>query len=187
MSKAGWRDRLTAAALAAAFALGAPGAIAQPAPGDAAPRWTLPDLDGQPVNFPDVSAGRPVILMFWGTWCPYCKALMPRLAALKHEFADARLEVYMVDFAERGDPTPAIREMDLPVVFVSRGARVARQYRVNIVPALFIVEDGRIVYALDYPPDDHPSQQVAGGARQAALLAPWWEERIRSVLIERQQ
>lgn len=187
MIATGRHDRVAAVCLAAALALAASGAAAQPGPGDAAPRWTLPDLDGRSIEFPEVSTGRPVILMFWGTWCPYCKALMPRLAALKAEFADAGLEVYMVDFAERSDPTPAIREMDMPFVFVSRGGRVARRYRVNMVPALFVVEDGNIVYSLDYPPDDHPSQQVGSGASQAALLAPWWEERIRAALLARQR
>ncbi|MCP5091039.1 MAG: redoxin domain-containing protein, partial [Gammaproteobacteria bacterium] len=26
---------------------------------------------------------QPVILLFWATWCPYCKALMPHLQSIR--------------------------------------------------------------------------------------------------------
>jgi thiol-disulfide isomerase/thioredoxin len=45
-------------------------------PGEAAPGFTLPDLDGKPVVFKPAS-GKPTLLIFWSVFCPLCKELTP--------------------------------------------------------------------------------------------------------------
>jgi thiol-disulfide isomerase/thioredoxin len=54
----------------------------------------LPDLqlepltgDGHPVRLNDL-AGKVVLLDFWGTWCPPCRAEFPHIAALGDEYRD---------------------------------------------------------------------------------------------------
>ncbi|MGH8494926.1 MAG: TlpA family protein disulfide reductase [Gammaproteobacteria bacterium] len=155
-----------------------------PGVGEEAPAWKLESIEGERVRFPAISEGRPVLVLFWATWCPYCKALMPRLAELKAEFAQHDLGVYAIDFAEQGDPMPEIRARKLPLVFLLNGDSVADRYGVAMVPALFLIRDGRVVYQLDYPPPEHPSQKTESHAEKARLLAPWWEERLRGVLRE---
>lgn len=159
-------------------------AAGMPEVGDEAPSWKLESIDGERVRFPEVSEERPVLVLFWATWCPYCKALMPRLADLKHEFAEHDLKVYAIDFAEQGDSKPEIRARRLPLVFLPDGDAVAERYDVTMLPALFLIRDGRVVYRLDYPPPEHPSQQIESHAEKARLLAPWWEDRLRGVLRE---
>lgn len=153
--------------------------------GDDAPRWKAEDLAGERIRFPRDYRDRPVLLLFWATWCPYCRNLEPRLARLQEEFSDTGLTVVAVDFAESSDPTDAIRARGMPFRHVIRGDAIAARYEVWKVPGLFLVEDGEITYVLDYPPPDHPSQKIEAHAAQAKLLAPWWEERIRGVLDER--
>lgn len=149
---------------------------------DRAPGFTARILDGERLRFPRDLHDRPVLVLFWATWCPYCKALMPRLARLQEEFADSGLEVLALNMAEPGDPATEIRARGLPFLFVPAGDDAAARYRVQMLPGLFLVVDGRIRYVLDYPPEDHPSQRLAHGPGQAANLAAWWEERIRGVL-----
>ncbi|MGZ8430137.1 MAG: redoxin domain-containing protein, partial [Candidatus Deferrimicrobiaceae bacterium] len=36
--------------------------------------FTLPDLDGRPVTLGRYLGKKPVLLFFWATWCPECKA-----------------------------------------------------------------------------------------------------------------
>ncbi|MGZ8441549.1 MAG: redoxin domain-containing protein, partial [Candidatus Deferrimicrobiaceae bacterium] len=36
--------------------------------------FTLADLDGQPVTLSRFLGKTPVLLAFWATWCPVCKA-----------------------------------------------------------------------------------------------------------------
>lgn len=155
---------------------------ATPEVGDNAPAWNLRNLDGERVRFPRDVGERPALLVFWATWCPYCKALMPRLATLKADHAELGLEVYAIAFGESGDPSAAMHAMGLPLVIFPKGDAVARRYAISRVPAVFLVRDGVITYRLEYPPPEHPASKARHGKEQAALLGEWWEARIREAL-----
>lgn len=51
-----------------------------PRVGQQAPDFITEDLFGNPVRLSDFR-GRPVWLMFWGSWCPPCRAEMPDIVA----------------------------------------------------------------------------------------------------------
>jgi len=43
--------------------------------GEIAPAWNGIELaDGSQVQFPGILNDRSAVLVFWATWCPYCKA-----------------------------------------------------------------------------------------------------------------
>ena len=52
---------------------------------DTAADWTLTSADGVPVTLGEAVVEQPVILFFWATWCPYCKARMPHLQSIRLE------------------------------------------------------------------------------------------------------
>ena len=69
-----------------------------------APDWTLQSASGETVTLSDVVAEQPVIVLFWETWCPYCKALMPHLQSIRLEYGD-EVRVLAVHFSDDdGDP-----------------------------------------------------------------------------------
>ena len=47
--------------------------------GTRAPIVTVEDLDGKPVDLGRYIGRQPVLLEFWATWCPLCKALEPSM------------------------------------------------------------------------------------------------------------
>jgi thiol-disulfide isomerase/thioredoxin len=56
--------------------------------GDTAPAFTLDTLDGSAVRLADF-AGHPVVINFWGTWCPPCRDEIPLVVAAYQAHHDA--------------------------------------------------------------------------------------------------
>ncbi|MDR3456273.1 MAG: TlpA disulfide reductase family protein [Verrucomicrobiae bacterium] len=66
-----------------------------------APGWELQDLDGKTVRAADF-AGKVVVLDFWATWCPPCRAEIPGLIALQKKYTAQGLAVVGVSVDEAG-------------------------------------------------------------------------------------
>lgn len=62
--------------------------IAAVGPGDLMPTFSLPDLDGMPVQFPDRFKGKPLLINVWASWCAPCIEEMPELARFAARHAD---------------------------------------------------------------------------------------------------
>jgi thiol-disulfide isomerase/thioredoxin len=69
-------------------------------------RITLPGLDRAPY------AGKPVIVEYFGSWCPVCLDLMPELARLHREHAADGLQVRSIALEPPGDKAQTRRRLD---------------------------------------------------------------------------
>ena len=67
--------------------------------GYAAPGFTLPDLQGQTRTLA-AYRGRPVVIHFAATWCPFCNAEAPYLEALYRAYRDQDVQVLIIDVKE---------------------------------------------------------------------------------------
>ena len=133
--------RAFAATLLMLFALAA--AAQQPAIA-----WQGTGADGREIRFDPQHLQRPALLLFWATWCPYCKALMPYLQKVYDAAGPAKLDVYAIDFKdEDGDPVAELRERGNTFTLVRNGDAIADLYGVKGTPGLFLVDlSGTIVY-----------------------------------------
>jgi peroxiredoxin len=66
-----------------------------------APAWQLKDLDGKTVRLSDFK-GKVVILDFWATWCPPCRAEIPDFIALQAKYKKQGLVVIGVSIDQGG-------------------------------------------------------------------------------------
>ena len=62
-----------------------------------APALTLNDIQGRSIRVSDYK-GKVVLLNFWATWCPPCRAEMPDLVKLQREYAKQGLQVVGVTY-----------------------------------------------------------------------------------------
>ena len=75
--------------------------VMQAAEGAKAPAWELSDTDAKPIKSSDF-AGKVVILDFWATWCPPCKAEIPGFVELQKKYGDKGLVIVGVSLDEKG-------------------------------------------------------------------------------------
>ncbi|PZU25851.1 MAG: TlpA family protein disulfide reductase [Stenotrophomonas sp.] len=61
--------------------------------GELMPSFTLPDLDGMPVKFPEQFKGKPLLINVWASWCAPCIEEMPELARFAARHADSGPQV----------------------------------------------------------------------------------------------
>jgi thiol-disulfide isomerase/thioredoxin len=64
--------------------------------------FALKDLDGDDVKLGDF-AGKLVIVDFWGTWCPPCRAEIPHFVKLQSDYAEKGLSVVGLSYEQGED------------------------------------------------------------------------------------
>jgi peroxiredoxin len=121
-----------------------------------APGFTLKNLSDEKVSLSDYS-GRPVILLFWATWCPYCEREMPSLQAVYDEYKNTGLTVLAIDCGDSAAKVRSYRNshsLSFPILLDSN-SKTIKLYRMASFPSHFFIDSsGRIasvaVGMLDY-------------------------------------
>jgi thiol-disulfide isomerase/thioredoxin len=142
--------------------------------GDRAPRFQAAQFSGEIVAFPEATAGHPAVLVFWATWCNYCKAFMPFLKNIEADYRDRGVRIVTVNAKEdgNGDPDAYIRNLGFPMVAVRNGNAIARAYGVEYIPGLMIVDgNGSVSYR-------RPWTDLPAGREVAEL----WDGQVRTEL-----
>jgi len=122
--------------------------FAPPTAGSEAPGIELFDLNNQAVRLSDF-LGRPVVINFWGTQCPYCLDEMSALeAAFREESAQtdgaAFLAVNVQDTAAGARNFMNSNGYTLPVL-MDAGSKAAQAYNVSAIPVTFFIDRTGII------------------------------------------
>jgi peroxiredoxin len=124
---------------------------------DRAVDFTLSDLDGRPVALGRFLGKEPVLLVFWATWCPECKAAIPEINAMTTGPLAGKLQVFGLDFREsREKVARAVKSRGIryPVLLDLRG-QVARAYGIVGIPAYVLIDrQGNVAYRGHLLPGD---------------------------------
>ena len=117
------------------------------APENTAPPFSLPDAEGKQVSLSDFQ-GKPLVLHFWASWCPYCRKLQPGLERLSLKYRDQGLIVLGVSFREDEgvQPQAVLKRRGHTFKTLVDGDEVASAYGVRGTPTtIFITRQGKIV------------------------------------------
>ncbi|MBM7853932.1 peroxiredoxin [Desulfohalotomaculum tongense] len=117
-----------------------------------APDFTLDDLAGNKVSLQDFR-GQVVLLNFWNTWCPPCKAEMPEIEETYNKYKDRGFAVLAVNITVQEEYAGAVKDFvtengySFPVL-MDRDGKVSLQYGVRSIPtSLIINRQGEIIDA----------------------------------------
>lgn len=114
--------------------------------GKPAPELQVTDIQGKPVSLSALK-GKTILLDFWTTWCPPCRADAPSIEKLNEKYADKGLAVIGVSVDEdRGTVENYLKKhpRDFPVV-LSSDNEMPRPYQIHVFPTyLIIAPDGTL-------------------------------------------
>lgn len=120
------------------------------ATGRPAPDFLLRSLDGEPVRLSDLQ-GSPVVVNFWATWCPTCRAETPDLIAMHEAHHQDGLVLLGVNLREAGPPVQGfVEDFGVPYpVLMDRDGEVAATWRIggpnNGVPSTYFIDSRGVV------------------------------------------
>ncbi|MEO1766240.1 TlpA disulfide reductase family protein [Thiobacter aerophilum] len=118
-----------------------------------APPLLLKDLDGKRHDLADYR-GKVVLVNFWATWCPPCRAEMPSMQRLKTMMRDQPFAILAVDMAEtEKEIRDFLKEfkdapLDFTILLDPKGEAM-KAWKVHVFPTSFLVDtEGKLRYGV---------------------------------------
>jgi len=108
--------------------------------------FSLQDLGGKNVKLSDYK-GKVVLLDFWATWCPPCRASIPGLEKIHKAYKDRGLVILAVSLDEGGwdEVKSFIADSGITYTVLKGTDDVSEQYQVRSIPMILILDkEGRI-------------------------------------------
>ncbi len=122
-----------------------PARASAPVVGANAPTFAAESLQGQVVHLKDFR-GKPVVLNFWATWCPPCRAEMPMLQQyyLKHQNDYVMLAVN--DAEPRSQVADFIKQKGFTfTVLLDPQQALVQMYRIQGFPTTFFIDKQGVI------------------------------------------
>ena len=120
------------------------------APGTPAPDFTLNDIDGNPVSLSDFK-GKKVVLVFWASWCPDCRAEVPELKEMMASPKAKDVAFVSISFDRKEEAfRKYVQENEIGgcQLFDPAGKKesaVGDAYSVKWIPSLYLIgKDGKV-------------------------------------------
>jgi len=117
--------------------------------GGTATNWTLQTSTGESLDYYKDSEEKVSVILFWATWCPYCRTLMPHMEVMHRKYRNKGVKFYFVDIYEDGkiDPVSYYNDRKYSPTLLLEGDDVARQYGVRGTPAVYVIDKNKkVVY-----------------------------------------
>lgn len=127
-----------------------------------APEFALKNLNGSTFSLSSYK-GRVVLLNFWATWCPPCRAEIPSLNKLSAHFKDSRFSIIAVA-TDRSvqDVKEALKSESVDfTVLVDNNISVSRPlYKVFMLPTSFLIDKKGVIVERYYGEVDWTDPQL---------------------------
>jgi peroxiredoxin len=114
-----------------------------------APAFSLAQLDGPAIHFPEQYRGQVVAIRFWADWCPYCREEMQGLEPVYRQYRNRGLVILAVNVLQPPETVrPFVDRLGISYdVLLDRQGEVMRGYGVMGLPMTFIVDRQGVIRA----------------------------------------
>ena len=113
-----------------------------------APEFALDNLSGDVISLADYK-GAPVILNFWASWCPPCRAEMSTFNQIFSEYHDQGITILAVNATDQDSVSRAsqfVTENNLNYeILLDHSGFVSNQYNVYSLPTTFFIDKNGII------------------------------------------
>lgn len=117
--------------------------VAAPPTAPPAPAFELELLDGSTFDLAEQWRVRPVVLVFFESWCELCARQQPDITALSEEYRDTVLFVGVGHESSSEDAIKFLRDHDIDYPMgLDPGGEVWRRYRVDEPPLIALISKG---------------------------------------------
>ncbi|MBU3942995.1 TlpA family protein disulfide reductase [Patescibacteria group bacterium] len=116
--------------------------------GDMAYDFSTEDSFGSKITLSEFRNKRPVLLVFWATWCGYCAKELPDMKEFVQKYQD-RIQVIIIASGEEEKTVKEyIQEKDINFrIFLDKNRKIWSQYAVRGTPSHFLINiEGEINY-----------------------------------------
>ncbi len=145
--------------------------------GDKAPAIEATTIDGQKVSLDNPGIAKPVFLVFWTTWCPFCEAAIPRLKEIYSKYSPNDMTFLAInpgvnDSLRKTQLYVEKYQIPYPVVY-DEGGVISKSFGINGVPTIIIVDKDDIVrHRGDIPENIEQAIKPVVPEVRAAALSP---------------
>ena len=113
-----------------------------------APDFTLSSLHYQEISLANLKGG-PIVLNFWASWCPPCKAEMPAFQEAFQEYSESDLQIIAINATNQDSLTEVTQfieeyEISFPIPLDQSGA-VSKDYLVHSLPTTYFIDKNGII------------------------------------------
>lgn len=109
-----------------------------------APDFELENLQGETVKLSDYE-GKKVMLNFWATWCPPCKAEMPDIQKFYTEKGD-EVAILAVNIDPQYDVAGFAKEMRINFpILLDEEEKAVKAYQILTIPTTFFIDEKGII------------------------------------------
>jgi thiol-disulfide isomerase/thioredoxin len=106
-------------------------------------QFTVQDLNGNVRTANEWIGKQPVVINFWGTWCPPCRREIPELVKLYDEYRDRGVEIIGVALERSASPAQVQQFADqngMDWVIVMGNQQIAETYQIQSVPTIVVYD-----------------------------------------------
>lgn len=119
-----------------------------PKTGFTAPDFELETPLGEIIKLSDFR-GKSVVLNFWASWCPPCRAEMPALQNIYSEYREKDVIILGVNATHNDSIVKAIEfaqlnKLTFPILFDTTGM-TNKEYQINSLPTTFFINSNGVI------------------------------------------